>query len=68
MYTISFTKECGCFTRGGMVNNQRFASREEAKAKADEMMEDIEDTFCQKHHFELVEHENGYTVNVMMAQ
>ena len=67
MYTINFTKECGCFTRGGMVNNQSFASKEEAKAKADELMEDIEDTFCRKHCFELVEHDSGYTVNVTMA-
>ena len=68
MYTINFTKECGCFTRSGMVNNQSFSSKEEAKAKAEAMIFEAKNAFCEKHCFELSENDNGFTVNVTIAE
>ena len=68
MYTINFTKECGCFTRSGMENNQCFSSKEEARVKAEAMIFEAKNAFCEKHNFELCESENGFTVNVTMAE
>lgn len=68
MYTIEFTKECGCFIRSGMKNNMSFNSKEEAKKEADKMMDEINETFCHKHDFKLEEVDEGFKIIVSNAK
>lgn len=64
MYTVHVTKECGCFTRSDMKNNTRFDSKEGARKQAEAMMDEIEESFCAKHEFELIENDSGFTIKV----
>ena len=55
MYTVTVEKRCGCFTRSGLESEVNIESKEEALAKAKEMIGHMNETFCKKHTFEIVE-------------
>ena len=55
MYKIVVDRECGCFRRSDFENNQEVESKDEALEKSIEMVEIMNDTFCQKHKFSLEE-------------
>ena len=48
-------KQCGCFKRSDFQDEQTFESKEEALKEALAMCEDMNETFCQKHNFSVVE-------------
>jgi hypothetical protein len=62
MYEVKVDRECGCFKKSDLVNNQDFSSMEEAKAEATRMMEVIDKTFCAKHNFALKQEPLGVTI------
>lgn len=64
MFTINVEKECGCFKREGYKNNQTFETKEAAMKEAEGMVEDMNETFCQKHVFEI--EDNGETITIKM--
>jgi len=55
MYKIVVDRECGCFRRSSYENNQEIESKDEALEKSLEMVETMNETFCQKHKFALEE-------------
>jgi hypothetical protein len=59
MATVTFTKMCGCLKRDGQAQVQSFESKDEALLKATEMANDMNETFCKKHSFSVVEGEDG---------
>ncbi len=65
MFTININKECGCFKKSDYQNNQSFKSKDEAHQKAQEMIKDMNENFCQKHSFEL--NPNGNDMNIIMS-
>ena len=55
MITLKMEKQCGCFKKSDFKEEQTFASKEEALKEALAMCEDMNETFCQKHNFTVVE-------------
>jgi hypothetical protein len=55
MITVKMEKQCGCFKRSDFQEEQTFETKEEALKEALEMCEDMNETFCQKHNFSVVE-------------
>jgi hypothetical protein len=55
MITVKMEKQCGCFKRSDFKEEQTFESKEEALKEALAMCEDMNETFCQKHNFSVVE-------------
>jgi len=55
MYTIVVDRECGCFRRSTLENNQKVESKDEALEKSLEMVEIMNENFCSKHKFSLEE-------------
>lgn len=66
MSTIIVEKECGCFKREGYQNNIVCESKEEALTKALEMTEDMNETFCKKHCFSVVEDGENIVIKMDM--
>lgn len=55
MYKIIIDKECGCFRRSDMQNNVTVDSKDEALERALEMVNTMNNDFCEKHKFSLEE-------------
>jgi len=55
MYKIIVDRECGCFRRSELENNQEIESKDEALEKSLEMVEIMNESYCQKHKFSLEE-------------
>jgi uncharacterized protein (DUF2249 family) len=66
MYTINVNKECGCFKKSEFDNNMTFTSKDDALLQAQLMSNHMNNKFCGKHGFELVE--NGDTFQISMKQ
>jgi len=68
MYSVSVTKECGCFKKSNFTNNREFDTQEEAKAYAAEIVKVADNEFCAKHTFKVIEDVLGYKVIVSEAR
>lgn len=55
MITVKMEKECGCFKRSDFESSKSFKSKDEALLYAQQMCEDMNETFCSKHRFGVVE-------------
>lgn len=55
MFKVEIEKRCGCFTKSGMDAEKTFVSKDEALAEARAMAEDMNETFCNKHQFQVIE-------------
>lgn len=55
MASIIVEKECGCFRNSDFVNNESFASKDDAMLKAQHMLNHMNNEFCGKHEFVLSE-------------
>ena len=64
MFKVTVEKECGCFRKSGIQNNQEFASKDNALIQAMELAKDMNNDFCQKHEFNVVEDGNNILVKV----
>ena len=62
MHNIIVDKECGCFKRSDLVNNLSIDSKDDALTKAIEMKNQMNDEFCGKHNFDLVEHKENFVI------
>ncbi len=66
MYKVNVEKQCGCFKRSDMDAQKSFDSKDEALIEAHNMVKTMNDEFCQKHSFHVIENENTFVV--MMKQ
>lgn len=64
MAHIYLTFQCGCFKRSDYQDGAAFATLEEAKIKASEMVEDMNENFCGKHKFSIIEDGNSIKISV----
>ena len=65
MYTINVAQQCGCFKRSNHEAIQSFEDKDTALIQANEMVKDMNTTFCKKHAF--IVREEGNTFTVVMA-
>ncbi len=64
MFNIKVEKECGCFKKSSIQNNQRVDNKDDALFKAQNMAKEMNETFCQKHNFKVVESDNDFIIKV----
>jgi len=64
MYTINVDKECGCFRRSDLENNVTFTSNDDALIKANSMVKEMNEEFCQKHEFSVKEDGNTFQISM----
>ncbi len=55
MVSLEVEKRCGCFTRARLEESLRFDTKEQALKKAKEMLMIMNNDFCGKHKFKIVE-------------
>jgi hypothetical protein len=66
MFNVRIEKECGCFKRSGMPTVKAFDNKDDALSEAQEWSEEMNDTFCRKHRFNVVEEGNEFIIKVEM--
>jgi len=59
-------KECGCFKRSGMESIKTFENKDDAMIEAAQWAEEMNETFCQKHNFTIIEEGNDLIIKVEM--
>jgi len=64
MSKIILEKECGCFKKSDLQNNQSFESKDDALMKAMSMVNYMNTEFCNKHDFELSEDGDNFFIAV----
>ncbi|MFH0710495.1 MAG: hypothetical protein V2A75_09815 [Pseudomonadota bacterium] len=66
MFNVRMEKECGCFKRSGMPSVKSFDNKDDALSEAGEWAEEMNDTFCHKHKFNVVEEGTDLIIKVEM--
>ncbi len=66
MFNVRMEKECGCFKRSGMPTVKAFDNKDDALSEAQEWSEEMNDTFCRKHKFNVVEEGNEFIIKLEM--
>lgn len=66
MFNVKMEKECGCFKRSGMESVKTFGNKDDAMVEAAQWAEEMNETFCQKHNFTIVEEGNDLIIKVEM--
>ena len=62
MYKVKVENPCSCFIKNGLAELQDFDTKDEAKREADELMQKMSTTFCQKHEFSVIEKFGDFTI------
>ncbi|OHE08538.1 MAG: hypothetical protein A3J96_03250, partial [Sulfurimonas sp. RIFOXYC2_FULL_36_7] len=66
MFNVKMEKECGCFKRSGMESVKTFENKDDAMIEAAQWAEEMNQTFCQKHNFSIIEEGNDLIIKVEM--
>jgi hypothetical protein len=66
MFNVKMEKECGCFKRSGMESVKTFENKDDAMIEAAQWAEEMNETFCQKHNFTIIEEGNDLIIKVEM--
>ncbi|VAY88134.1 hypothetical protein MNB_ARC-1_1314 [hydrothermal vent metagenome] len=64
MYKININKECGCFKKSDYENNMTFSSKDDALMQSNLMVNHMNNKFCGKHEFTLVENGDIFQINM----
>ncbi|WP_457606357.1 hypothetical protein [Nitratifractor sp.] len=64
MFTVEIKKECGCFRKSGLENHRRFGNKDEALMEAQRMVGYMNEKFCKKHEFRVVENDLAFHITV----
>ncbi len=62
MYKVTVPQQCGCFRRSGKEAESVFDDKDIALMEATEMANEMNESFCQKHKFNVVEDGNDFVV------
>ena len=62
MYQITVERECGCFKRSDLQNNISVDNKDEAMMQSLEMVKRMNDDFCGKHGFKLIEADQQFVI------
>ena len=66
MFNVRMEKECGCFKRSGMPSIKAFENKDEALTEAQAWAEEMNETFCKKHNFSVIEEGDDLVLKVTM--
>ena len=63
MHKIIVENECGCFRKSDLENNLEIISKDDALSEAIKMKNHMNQEFCMKHEFQLVEEANNFVIS-----
>jgi len=63
MYKIIVEKECECFKKSDLQNNIELSSKDQALIKALRMKNTMNQEFCRKHDFQVIEKEENFMIS-----
>lgn len=66
MITVEMEKQCGCFKKSDFAAMQQFDNKDDALKEALAMCEDMNETFCQKHNFQVAEEGDKLIIKMQM--
>jgi hypothetical protein len=66
MYKVTMEKQCGCFKRSGEAAEKIFENKDDALIEATAWAERMNEEFCQKHAFSIVENGDDLVVTFEM--
>jgi hypothetical protein len=66
MFNVRMEKECGCFKRSGMPLTKTFDNKDDALSEASTWTEEMNETFCKKHNFSIIEEGNDFLIRIEM--
>ncbi len=66
MITLKIQKECGCFKKSKIENNQKFQSKDAALMEAMNLSRKMNEEFCKKHKFKAIE--DGDTILILVDE
>lgn len=64
MTNLKIAKMCGCAKRAKISENQSFDNMEIALEKANELAEEMNETFCKRHNFKVVDNSGELVIEV----
>ncbi len=64
MYKVVVEKQCGCFKRSGFEAETSFENKDDALVAANERKEDMNETFCGKHNFFVLEENDNFIIKM----
>ena len=64
MFIVKVSKECGCFRKSDFENNISFLSKDDALINAHNMARNMNQNFCGKHNFTVIENGKEFLINV----
>lgn len=64
MVNLIIQKECGCFKKSSYKSKQTFQSKQEALEVAQNMCEDMNKNFCEKHKFTIENNNNEIIIKM----
>ena len=62
MYKVTVPQQCGCFRRAGKEALSVYDDKDVALMEATELVQEMNENFCQKHMFNVVEDGNDFVV------
>lgn len=62
MYKVEILKQCGCVTRNGLTVVNSYTDREEARQEAIKLTKWMNEEFCHKHQFLVIEKPEGFVI------
>ena len=68
MYQVNVPQQCGCFRRSGQSASTSFDNKDEALMHATEMANTMNEDYCQKHNFNVVEDGNVFVIAMGAAR
>lgn len=66
MYKVIMERECGCFKRSGEEAMKSFEDKDSALIHANELKNSMNETYCQKHRFSVVEQGDDLVITMGM--
>lgn len=64
MHRISVERECGCFRKSDLQNDLMIENKDDALIQAITMTNKMNDEFCGKHEFQVVEQANHFLISL----
>ena len=65
MFTVQVAQECGCFKRSDMKAHTKHESKDDALMQAQEMVQEMNNQFCKKHKFQVMEKSDTFVIAMM---
>lgn len=62
MFQVNVPQQCGCFRRSGKEDSISFDNKDDALMHATELAHTMNNEFCKKHNFNVVEDGNQFII------